>query len=311
LITTPNFPTYTSGHSTFSGAAAAVLADFFGRDNIAFTLPSENESAADRSFDSFSQAAQESADSRLYGGIHFRFDNQDGLTSGTALGHYVWDNFLVPDSNQHSRWIGDVFVDVLGRRGDGPGIRHWLSKAQAGWTRAQVVDGFLESREYLHGLVKGVYQSVLGRVAETAALSFWGEQLARGMAEAELIGRVAASQEFADRALARGDDFVPALYGSLLGRAGGEAEWLYWNKRLAVGDTRFVVASQFVDSDEFLALLVDDRADLHSFAGWYQRYLGRNAEPAGRDYWAGAARTAPHWRDAVESFLASPEWANA
>jgi hypothetical protein len=67
LIVTPPFPSYTSGHSSFSGAAAAVLKSFFGRDNIAFTLPSENPAVPSRSFTSFSQAAQESADSRLYG----------------------------------------------------------------------------------------------------------------------------------------------------------------------------------------------------------------------------------------------------
>jgi PAP2 superfamily/RTX calcium-binding nonapeptide repeat (4 copies) len=94
LIATPPFPSYVSGHSSFSGAAAAVLIDFFGSDNIAFTLASENPSVPARSFTSFSQAAQESADSRLYGGIHWRFDNEDGLTAGEQLGQFVGDHFF-------------------------------------------------------------------------------------------------------------------------------------------------------------------------------------------------------------------------
>ena len=94
LIATPPFPTYVSGHSAFSGAAAAVLKSFFGRDNFRFTLPSENPAVPDRSFTSFSQAAQESADSRLYGGIHWRFDNEDGLTAGQSLGNFVARNFF-------------------------------------------------------------------------------------------------------------------------------------------------------------------------------------------------------------------------
>jgi hypothetical protein len=89
LLTTPPFPSYASGHSTFSGAAAAVLKSFFKTDNVSFTLPSENEAVADRSFTSFSQAAAESADSRLYAGIHWRFDNEDGLEAGTHIGQYV------------------------------------------------------------------------------------------------------------------------------------------------------------------------------------------------------------------------------
>jgi hypothetical protein len=94
LIATPAHPSYISGHSSVSGAAAAVLADFFGTDNVSFTLPSQNPALPARSFTSFSQAAQESADSRLYGGIHWRFDNETGLDVGDAVGKYVVANFL-------------------------------------------------------------------------------------------------------------------------------------------------------------------------------------------------------------------------
>ncbi len=96
LITTPNFPTYTSGHSTFSGASATILANFFGTDDVSFTTSSDGLPGVTRSFDSFSEAAQEAAVSRLYGGIHFTFDNDDGKIAGGMLGAYVFDNFLRP-----------------------------------------------------------------------------------------------------------------------------------------------------------------------------------------------------------------------
>jgi hypothetical protein len=96
LVVTPPFPSYSSGHSSFSGAAAAVLTDFFGTDAVEFTLPSEHPLVADRHYTSFSQAAQESADSRLYGGIHWRFDNEDGLSSGIELGQFVSSMILQP-----------------------------------------------------------------------------------------------------------------------------------------------------------------------------------------------------------------------
>jgi hypothetical protein len=95
-IPTPPFPTYTSGHSTFSGASAAVLADFFGTDNITFTTSTEEYVLADRTFNTFSEAATEAMNSRLYGGIHWRYDNEDGLAGGMALGHYVFDTQLQP-----------------------------------------------------------------------------------------------------------------------------------------------------------------------------------------------------------------------
>jgi hypothetical protein len=97
LIPTPAFPTYTSGHSAFSGAAAEVLGLFFGADDISFTTSAEGAPGiADRSFDSFSQAALEAANSRLYGGIHFRFDSEDGLEDGAALARFVFANELQP-----------------------------------------------------------------------------------------------------------------------------------------------------------------------------------------------------------------------
>ena len=49
---------------------------------------------ATRSFTSFNQAADEAGLSRIYGGIHFSFDNAAGLASGRALGQYVADNLL-------------------------------------------------------------------------------------------------------------------------------------------------------------------------------------------------------------------------
>src|SRR5262249_42012907 len=92
LISTPAHPSYISGHSSVSGAAAAVLAAFFETDNISFTLPSQDPLRPARFFTTFSQAARESADSRLYGGIHWRFDNEVGLTVGDAVGKYVMAN---------------------------------------------------------------------------------------------------------------------------------------------------------------------------------------------------------------------------
>jgi membrane-associated phospholipid phosphatase len=101
LIATPPFPSYTSGHSTFSAAAAAVLAGFFGTDQITFTSPGENSGATARTFTSFSQAAAEAGISRVYGGIHWDFDNTAGLASGKLVGEYVVSHMLQPDDQVH------------------------------------------------------------------------------------------------------------------------------------------------------------------------------------------------------------------
>jgi membrane-associated phospholipid phosphatase len=89
LLETPPFPTYTSGHSTFSGAAAAVLAYFHGTDRIRFTVGSEGWPTGKRTFASFSAAAAEAGRSRIYGGIHFEFDNRAGLAMGRKLAEEI------------------------------------------------------------------------------------------------------------------------------------------------------------------------------------------------------------------------------
>lgn len=114
LVGTPPFPGYTSAHSSVSASAAAVLADFFGTDTISFTLPSQNPLLPARSYTSFSQAAKESADSRLYGGIHWSFDNTDGLVAGTAVGQYVSANFFRPGERDAAAGVVNGELIVVG-----------------------------------------------------------------------------------------------------------------------------------------------------------------------------------------------------
>ncbi|HEY9769669.1 MAG TPA: CARDB domain-containing protein [Coleofasciculaceae cyanobacterium] len=95
LIGTPAFPDYTSGHATFGGAASKVLESFFG-DDFGFEITSQDIPGLARSFDSFSQAAAENGDSRVFGGIHINSSSIEGLESGENIGQFVVDNALTP-----------------------------------------------------------------------------------------------------------------------------------------------------------------------------------------------------------------------
>jgi hypothetical protein len=111
LILTPPFPEYVSGHSTFSGAAAAVLDSFFG-ENFAFSstsafLNDASGTPVTRSFASFDAAASEAGQSRIYGGIHFQFANQNGLAAGRALANFVLDTFKVSTDTQAPKILLD------------------------------------------------------------------------------------------------------------------------------------------------------------------------------------------------------------
>ncbi|KAL3131920.1 hypothetical protein ABBQ38_007623 [Trebouxia sp. C0009 RCD-2024] len=95
LLNTPAHPEFPSTHSVSSGAAAAVLARYFGTDNVTFEIGSEypKQELKPRRFSSFSSAAIEIANSRVYGGIHFPSSGPHGLTVGVVAGDYVYANF--------------------------------------------------------------------------------------------------------------------------------------------------------------------------------------------------------------------------
>jgi hypothetical protein len=87
LSGTPPHPEYPSAHSTYSGAAAFVLAATFG-ENAAFSVTSEIRPGT-RSYTSFSEAIAEIADARVFGGIHLRSSCARGNSLGRAVADYV------------------------------------------------------------------------------------------------------------------------------------------------------------------------------------------------------------------------------
>ena len=116
------FPSYPSAHGTACAAAMTVFADTFG-DHRWFRMVVPQVDAAGplsgkipmkpptRSFDSFSDAARECALSRVYLGIHFRYDSTEGTRLGTRIGRYVVGTLASPLQNAQP-WEKAVFQDV-------------------------------------------------------------------------------------------------------------------------------------------------------------------------------------------------------
>ncbi len=88
-IQTPPFPSYVSGHSVISAASAETMTHFYG-ENFSYTDTSQLEfGIPSRSFKSFREAALEASWSRLYGGIHFRSDLEQGNKVGAEIGEFI------------------------------------------------------------------------------------------------------------------------------------------------------------------------------------------------------------------------------
>jgi hypothetical protein len=91
LLPTPAHPEYPANHATVSGAASTVLARYFG-DAVAFALESEVLPGVRRYYTSFSAAAAEANDARVYGGMHFRTSVRDGRRLGGTVADFVMAN---------------------------------------------------------------------------------------------------------------------------------------------------------------------------------------------------------------------------
>jgi hypothetical protein len=92
LLQTPPFPEHTSGHSVISTAAAVVLTDLYG-ENFNFVDSTEVEFGLPiRNFQSFRQACEEAAISRLYGGIHYMPAITEGVLQGEKVGEFIGSN---------------------------------------------------------------------------------------------------------------------------------------------------------------------------------------------------------------------------
>lgn len=104
LLPSPPAPDMPSTHSVLGMAAAVVLAQSFGRDEMAFSFASSTALPHNpvRSYRGFRQAALENADSRVRAGLHFRFATVAGLKMGERIGEHVMRTALLPEPAQRT-----------------------------------------------------------------------------------------------------------------------------------------------------------------------------------------------------------------
>ena len=96
-MASPPFPSYTSGHSTFSAAGARMIALFFGTDDIEFSVGSDCLPGVVHTFKKLSDAQAEVGMSRVWGGIHTMSDNLEAQKAGMKIADWVYANALLPN----------------------------------------------------------------------------------------------------------------------------------------------------------------------------------------------------------------------
>ena len=103
-IVTPCFPSYGSAHASLSNAARKVLERLYGPHHHFITLSNPAVAGVILQYESFEQITHDINDARVYGGIHFRFDQEIGAEQGRRVGAYVYRHIL---RRAHGDWDYD------------------------------------------------------------------------------------------------------------------------------------------------------------------------------------------------------------
>ena len=114
LVFTPPFPAYPSGHASFGGAARAVLEEEFGADGHDIALMNPAMPGVVLHYTAFKQITDDIDAARIFGGVHFRFDQEAGALLGKRVGEYILRHALRPACAHNRRDHGRDQPDTSG-----------------------------------------------------------------------------------------------------------------------------------------------------------------------------------------------------
>ncbi len=263
--------------------------------NIGFNLPGGVYTAGDGQ-----RMAAQPADTRIGNAIFLHAFGVTGPTGYTAgcvamdLGQLrfvlqvldpalaptiVIGTTMVPPTPQDRKYVGALYLDLLGRPVDPSGSDTWSTLLSNGrLSRYALALELARSQEYLGSVVTDLYTGVLGRAPDPVGLAGWVAVLRSGGSVASVGAAFYASDEAFARAGGSPADsgpWVDVLYRRLLGREADPAGRQGWVAAVATSG-RFAVASAFYASQETLRRRVQTL---------YVRLLGRDADPVGLAGW--------------------------
>jgi hypothetical protein len=226
-------------------------------------------------------------------------EDSDGNLYVIGIGGDMYLLEAIPEVAATGAYLSALYVDVLGRTGEGGGLGYWGSEIMAGnLTTDDVAHNFLTSPENVRKTINNFYQTFLGREADAAGQAYWTSQIIGGD-EADVVAAFFTSPEFAAGHVSDAS-FVDALYERLLDRPADAAGRSFYLDELDGGLSRDDLARQFARSQERYRGLVES---------FYHDYLGRDGDESGMDFYVSELQNgAIDLRQLAENFLTSDEY---
>lgn len=200
-------------------------------------------------------------------------------------------------AQQSSSDVGSVFrlyIAYFDRDPDADGLWFWVEKHETGTTLSSISDSFAESGEFTarYGAVDDaafinlVYESVLGRPADSEGITHWRGQMAAGMTRGGLMIQFSESLEFKTNTGFVKPGEVSRLYRAVFSRVPDSAGLAFWVNQRSNGMPIAAVANQLTQSPEFVAMY--GNLENGAFVDLvYNNVLGRDPDVPGRQYWVG------------------------
>lgn len=217
---------------------------------------------------------------RVFGHRDVAYTNCPGDGGYAALGNIraLADSFSYGGRfAQAGSVVRAMYADLLGRGVDPSGLATWSAMLVGGSGLPALVRTLTDSDEYIRLRITQAYRTVLGREPEPKGLQDWYVAIRSGRATVDDVARrFLSTDEFRMRSGGTDRGYVERMYLSVLGRPAAPSEVTHWTAEIArLGRDRVT------DGIWFSMEAAGYRAGTY-----YQTFLGRAAEPAGRDGWA-------------------------
>jgi hypothetical protein len=209
----------------------------------------------------------------FWAGNEYAIHPADFQNWGTWIAHF---SLLGPEPtstiSRSRAFVAQVYLDLLERQVDPIGLTNWSTAFDTGVSPTNIVLMIEQSAEYRGIEVKNLYQTVLGRPADTLGLNNGINFLIGGTVEQLETILLGSPEFFQTRAGGTNAGFLNALYATVLGRAPDPVGFTHFAGMLSVGIPRDLVANIVVTSVEAETTLVES---------YYERFLHRAGDPTG------------------------------
>ena len=216
----------------------------------------------------------------VFDGVHLTDEGQDMYASLVAgsVRHRCED----PDparTERQARYAAWAHATLVGREPTLAERTTWADRLAGGHERSAFTRTLTSSPEWAGAQIDDLYRRALGREPDADGRAYWRDLLVAGVSFDVVAAQVFGSDELFRRAGGTSTDFVTALYRQLLEREPDQSGLQFWQRELAGGIPRPLVAAAFHRSPESRGARVDDL---------YRRILGRDPDRAGRAAWVDA-----------------------